>query len=299
MKGISRRTTKLGFNILRLHYTADQDKDPTTEAGKRWYDEARKGMSEARWAAEYDIDYGALSGTLVFPEFEAGTHVVPAFELNPHDWTVWMACDPHPRTPHAFVWLGVNRDGEMIVPFAWWPEHHASEDRRFTVADYTEKVKKIEEHFAFQRPYRLMDVAGRSMNATEELSYFDAYRDAGLHFQAAKKNRDMSGFERINEALKLKPYSTGDLEQMRPGLTIMEGNDELVYQVSHLRFAEWRGNVIDKDDPQMPVEKRRHLVDALCYILLDKPRFIEKRKPEDTGRKAIVAAQEAVTSYGH
>jgi hypothetical protein len=60
----------------------------------------------------------------------------------------------------------------------------------------------------------------------------------------------------------------------------MEDN-ELVYQIGHLRFAEWRENVIDKDDPQMPVEKRRHLVDTLCYILLDKPRFIGRRpQPE-------------------
>jgi len=70
MKGISRRRTKLGFNILRLHYTADPDKDPATQVGKVWYNEARKGMSAARWAQEFEIDYGALSGQLVFPEWD-------------------------------------------------------------------------------------------------------------------------------------------------------------------------------------------------------------------------------------
>src|SRR6267378_1372723 len=94
--------------------------------------------------------------------------------------------------------------------------------------------------------------------------------------EVAKKNRDLSGFDLISEALRPKPYSVGNGEEMRPRLTFMEGNDELVYQTSHLRFAEFRGNVVDKESPQMPIEKRRHLVDTLCYILLDDPRFIEK-----------------------
>jgi hypothetical protein len=79
----------------------------------------------------------------------------------------------------------------MVVPFSWWPEDSATEDSRLTVKDYVEQVKFIEEHFGFKRPYRLMDVAGRSMNATEELSYFDAYRDAGMH-----ENRETSGAPR-------------------------------------------------------------------------------------------------------
>ncbi len=280
MKGISRRRTKLGFNILRLHYTADPEKDPATQAGKRWYDEARKGMSAARWAQEFEIDYGALSGQLVFPEWDDSTHVVPCRKLEPHEWTMWMACDPHPRTPHAFVWLAVNREGEMVVPFAWWPKQPQAGDPRLTVKDYAEKLKLIHHHLGFEPRYMLMDVAGRSMNATEEHSYFDAYREVGLHFRPAKKNRDMSGFELINEALKPKPYSVGDEEKLRPLLTVMDDNDELVYQIRHLRFAEWRGNVVDKNDPQMPVEKRRHLVDGLCYILLDEPRFVDISKKQ-------------------
>jgi len=277
MKGIYRRTTKLGFNILRLHYTADPDKDPATPAGKRWYDEARKGMSDARWRQEYEIDYGALGGQLVFPEWDASVHVVPAFTMNPDDWTIWMACDPHPRAAHAFLWLGVNRVGDMVVPFSWWHEYDGTERERFTVKDYAEKIQLVEKTKGFRRPYRVMDVAGKSFNVNEEHNYFDGYRDAGVHFQPAKKNRDLSGFELVNEALKLKPYNVGNGEETRPRLTIMEGNEELAYQISHLRFAEFRGNVVDKDSPQSPIEKRRHLVDALCYVLLDKPRFVEKQ----------------------
>jgi hypothetical protein len=45
--------------------------------------------------------------------------------------------------------------------------------------------------------------------------------------------------------------------------------------MSHLRFAEWRGNVTDKYAPEKAQEKRRHLFDCLAYALLDEPRFID------------------------
>jgi hypothetical protein len=76
----------------------------------------------------------------------------------------------------------------------------------------------------------------------------------------------------------------GNEEKMKPRLTITEGNDELVWQLKHLRFSEWRGNITDKDPPEKAQEKRRHLVDCLAYILLDRPRFIDRRPPEDTWR---------------
>lgn len=278
-RGISTRRTKLGFNILRLHYTADPDKDPQTPAGAAWLASAKSGMSEARWRQEYEIDYGALGGQLVFPEWDPSIHLVPPSRLDPDEWTITMACDPHPRTQHAFIWLGVNRDGDMVVPFSWWQESDPSAERRLTVKDYAEWMIDVEKTLGFYKPRRLMDVAGRSMNATEEKSYFDSYRDEKFYFQAAKKNRDMSGFELINKALRPESYVVDKPETKKPRLTIMSDNDELIYQISHLRFAEFRGSVVDKDDPQMPIEKRRHLVDGLCYILLDKPRFRDRSRP--------------------
>jgi hypothetical protein len=290
MRGISTRTTSLGWNVFRLHYSADDAKDPRTPEGRRWLVEAKKGISDARWRKEFEIDYCALGGQLVFPEWDPSTHFVPLFTLNPDHWTMWMACDPHPRTPHAFVWLAVNRIGRMTVPFSWWPEDSATEDSRLTVKDYVEKVKLIHAYLGFDARYKVMDVAGKSFNASEETSYFDAYRDAGLYFQPAKKNRDLSGFELINQALKLKPYDVGNGPEMQPTLTLMQGNDELAYQISHLRFAEFRGNVLDKESPQMPIEKRRHLVEALCYILLDKPRFIERHQIQQQSDNFAVRA---------
>ncbi len=286
-KGISTRTTSLGFHVMRLHYSSDPDKDPDTEAGRLWLAQAKTGMSDARWKKEFEIDYHSLSGQLVFPEFDPGIHVVEEFKIDPNLWTIFMACDPHPRTPHAFVWLCVNREGEMVVKFSWWPQDYVRPDFHATVKEhYAECVKLVERDFfgGSRGIRRVMDSAGKGMNADEERSYFDAYREAGISFWPAKKNRDLSGFDLIAAALKPTSFTVGNEKKMKPRLTFQEGNDELVWQLKHLRFSEWRGNVTDKDPPEKAQEKRRHLVDCLAYILLGRPRFIDRRPREDTWR---------------
>jgi hypothetical protein len=159
MKGLSIRTTSLGFRVLRLHYSCDPDKDPATEHGKQWYEEARKGMPDARFRKEYELDYGALSGQLVFPTFEETVHVVPdQFPIDPRFSTVWMACDPHPRTAHAFLWLAVNKEGEMAVVWSWWPEER-HEQEALTTKDY---AKEPQDHRReSSRTKTLLPVDGR------------------------------------------------------------------------------------------------------------------------------------------
>jgi hypothetical protein len=132
-----------------------------------------------------------------------------------------------------------------------------------------------------------MDVAGRSFNATEELSYFDAYRNEDVYFNPAKKNRDLSGYELINEALKPKVYTVGNTTEEWPRLTIWRGcedNEVLVHQLKSLRYKEWKGNITDKDAPEEPQQKERHLIDCLSYILLDGPEFVRQGKPLSTWR---------------
>ena len=296
MKGLATRTTKLGFHILRLHYSCDPDKDPDTPAGKKWYAEARRGMSDARFRQEYELDYGALGGQRVFPDFEETLHVVePRFPINSDAMTVWLACDPHPRTAHAFLWAAVGKDGDIAVVWSSWRENAEKK----LISEYAEMLHKADCHPFKLKPYRrIMDVAGKSFNADEERDIFQAYRDAKMRveeggkvvdkriqviFQPAKKDIGHVGLELINQALKPEPFVVGDNVVSRPRLTIWAkcgDNDELIYQLKSLRYREWRGNVTDKDAPEEPQDKRRHLVDCLKYIMLDRPRFVDRQSSE-------------------
>jgi hypothetical protein len=285
MKGLAIRTTSLGFRVLRLHYSADPEKDPTTEAGRLWYDEARKGIPDARWQQEYEIDYGALGGQRVFPPFEETIHVVPAqFPLDKKGSTVYLGADPHPRTAHAFLWLAISEE-EAAVVWSWWPQER-HEREHLVVKDYAKMLKESDDSPLGLEPlYRIMDVAGKSFNAAENMDYFKIYRDEGVYFKPSKKNRDRSGYDLINELLKPREYNNGAERTLRPRLTIWEGcgdNDVLVRQLKSLRWKEWKGNVTDKDPPEEPSSKDRHLVDCLSYILLDNPDFVNQEKSKST-----------------
>lgn len=281
MRGVSVRQIPAGkpgegTKVVRLHYLAD----PTMTSERI---AALKGQytSEARWNREMEIDYFAAGGQRVFQGFDESIHVVPhRLPLDSAYNTVWLACDPHPRTAHAFLWLAVHKEGELAVVWSWWPqERHEREG--MVVKDYVKGLRAVENAKLFPASYiELMDVAGRSFNAEEEKSYFDKYRDEGVYFIPAKKNRDLMGYDLVNEALKPRPYTVGDKTEQRPLLTIWAGcgdNDVLVHQMKSLRFREFRGMVVDKDPPEEPQQKERHLIDCLSYILLDGPRFIDRR----------------------
>ena len=54
-----------GFHVLFLHYTADPDRNPKTETGKRWLSSARKGYTRSAWRQENEIDFDTFSGRSV------------------------------------------------------------------------------------------------------------------------------------------------------------------------------------------------------------------------------------------
>jgi hypothetical protein len=179
----------------------------------------------------------------------------------------------------------VNKEGEMAVVWSWWPEERHQREALVT-KEYAKDLKIIDQSPLGLKPYyQLMDVAGRSFNATEELSYFDTYQNEGVYFQPAKKNRDLSGYDKINEALKPTEYTIGNSIEEWPKLTIWKGcgdNEVLVHQLKSLRYKEWKGNVTDKDAPEEPQQKERHLIDCLSYILLDDPAFVSQEKRVST-----------------
>lgn len=276
MRGISYRKTSIGWNIIKVHYSADPDKDPTNAVGAAWLALSRKGISARRHRKEFEIDYGALGGQLVFPGFDESVNVVEPFRPDPRYWTAWLGADPHPRTPHAFVWLCIDREGDMVVQYSHWPQRDESEPRQ-TVAEYVQDLKDIENSgMVVPSRFEVMDVAGKAFNSDEEHNYFDAYQKLGVHFQPAKRNKDLSGYDMISEAFKLKPY--GENGELRPTLTIMKGcgdNDELIYRLKTLRFREYKQPQTDKNPLEEVEDKNRHLIDCLSYILLDEPRYVD------------------------
>lgn len=241
------------------------------------------------WDREMEIDPNARSGKRVFPEFGENIHRTPAFRLDKYEWTTYLGCDPHPRRAHSFLWLAVNAFGEMTIPWYWWPEeinearargeYGPNKKHRLLISEYAQALKDIEGAGLFPPNVdQVMDVAGRNFNASETHSFFDAYRDEDVYFRAAKKNIGFAGYSLISKVLAPTTHKDEKGNEVtRPLLTIMDGggdNEILVKQIKYLRWKEWKGTVVDKDAPDQPEEKDRHLVDCLSYILLEHPELV-------------------------
>ena len=121
IQGLSERLTKSGIPVLRLHYSADPNKRPGTEAGDKWLAEALQGypggMRSARWKKELEIDYGALGGTKLFPEWEQwsanGKVCLPVF--HPTGYQLYGSYDHGWRHPACYLVHGISGDGHIVT----------------------------------------------------------------------------------------------------------------------------------------------------------------------------------------
>lgn len=124
--GLTERITSGAIGVLRLHYSADPQKRPGTEDGDQWLQEASQGYIggtvSPRWRKEMEIDYGALGGTKLFPEWEQwlayGTIVVNPFDVT--SWKLYATYDHGWRNPSAFHVHGIGYDGQIVTVWEFY-----------------------------------------------------------------------------------------------------------------------------------------------------------------------------------
>ena len=127
--GLSERLTTGGLPVLRLHYSASDGKRPGTVAGDQWLAEACEGyaggINSPRWRKEMEIDYGALSGTKLFPMWatwkENGRIVLPPFD--PLGYTLYGSYDHGWRHPSCYLVHGMSPDGDLVTLWEFWAAH--------------------------------------------------------------------------------------------------------------------------------------------------------------------------------
>jgi hypothetical protein len=104
------KNPKNQFTVVTLHYTANPMKRSAA-----WKREAQAGMSAAKFAREYEMDYGAMFGERVFPEMlthRANIVVPEPYPEFPSGQRYWGGFDYGLRNPSSFhvytIWDGVT-----------------------------------------------------------------------------------------------------------------------------------------------------------------------------------------------
>ena len=99
------KRNKQGHTVVRLHYSADPDKNPETAAGKNWFDKMSGrylgSTASLGWRREYEIDFKAGSGELVFPDFLNWDTVIDSFPI-PDTYNLYGGLDWGSRNPVSF-----------------------------------------------------------------------------------------------------------------------------------------------------------------------------------------------------
>lgn len=287
--GCTLRRTEQGHPVIRLHYQAD----PTMQ-GERLEKERARYTSQTKWNQEMEIDWEAKSGALVYPEFQQTIHVIPHEDI-PQSGTLLMGIDPHPRTPHAFLWVLIDEWSDWYVYRELWPSKvygsgrqlkDSDEENIYSIRDYSQTVAELEGHGmeiihrGQDKEYgkiiksdqgervmlRLMDQAGKAFRASDEASlletYARRYRKYGIYCSDPRKSIGV-GEDAVRNLLSPRRH---DLKGNWPRLHISNRCPELLWEFRNHRFKVMKTEDPEKDLKQDPIEARCHLLDILRYI---------------------------------
>lgn len=288
--GVLMRRTQQGWAVLRLHYSGDPEM-----RGERLERERKRYTSEAWWRKEMEIDYDALSGQRVYPEFDPAIHVIPP-ERIPKRGCRYFAIDPHPRTPHAMLWVLIDRWNDWYVYREFWPSKAYGEpvtitdydvENNYTVKDYAEciatfegnKLEFVKENTNRERARyirqpqgehiirRYMDQAGKAFRASGEDDAHESYAARYVRYGITcsdpyKVHR--AGMDAIHELLKVRKHEFyGDW----PRLHVSSECKETILEFMKYRFKSTKFHP-ERELKQEGVDARCHLLDDLRYLAI-------------------------------
>ncbi len=286
--GLSITRTIEGLPFIRLHYSADPDLTP--EALKKI---RARYTSESFYRKEMEIEADALSGELVYSGFSEKDHVIPDAQV-PNRLCRYFALDPHPRTPHACLWIGIDRWQDWYVYREIWPSRvyglqkrlrDDDSENRFPIREYAEMIVHLEGNRLdwsdaetqdergeyIERPggeriiARYMDQAGkafRSLHGTQELTHAEIYRRFGIICKDPKKSHSV-GEDAVRELLTPRYH---DIKGNWPRLHIAESCRELILEFKTHRYKMTKTISEERDLKEDAAEARTHLLDCLRYL---------------------------------
>jgi hypothetical protein len=277
--------------VFRLDYHADP-----SMVGERLEKLRSAYTSDARWRREMEIEYSALEGELLYPEWNRGLNVCEPFDVSdPEYWTIYHACDPHGRTPHAFLWEAFNKHGDQVVCGDLWSGRDFPGER-FTVAQYALVLKWLEsdskqkpEQFSWANGKaltiydRVMDTHGLAVNSDQGKDFFESYRDHDLYYRPALKGEVRLAVARdeIGAGLLAKEFKLGSDGHKHSKLTVFAGCIETISEFERVRYPEGEP---ERPAHERPMTYRKHCLDCLHYIQTKRPEFVDQRPRKSTFR---------------
>ena len=150
MDGLQVKKNSRGHMVIRLHYSADPDKNPSTPEGRKWLETASSkymgGVNDLKWRQEMEIDFKAGSGELVFPNFvtDQDRFVIDPFRLD-DTFVYYAGLDWGTRNPVSFHVYAESVDKRLFSVWEYYAERRPVVEvcRAIRECPYYEKLQWI------------------------------------------------------------------------------------------------------------------------------------------------------------
>lgn len=282
------------FNVLMLHYSADQEKDPERN-GEEWIENEMEGMPKSKWNKEYEIDFTTKSGKLIygseFCDFDPKIHFINSFEVPDAEYI--LSLDFGQRNPTAALVGAWTRDKRLYIIDEYYKPALPSvasremfDQFKYLIGDVDGKSfreKRIMADNAFQ--IKVIDPTTQSKNRAktidgEEIPYsvIEEFYDHGFDFEPGINNVE-PGIIRVRE------FFTIDQNKKSRIYIFKDKCPNLCWELEHYRYKELN-EAADRTHNQSeePVKKDDHACDALRMLCMARP----YEKPEEAIIKTLI-----------
>lgn len=201
IRGWQEWLTPEGVKVIRLHYTADPDRDPLTLTGAAWKAQALKGIVDGErsnlWRREQEIDWTISEGKAIYQTFREAVHVAKQILLPVRNWPILIGWD-YGLTPAAHI--------SQLTPnqhWNWFPSLYTAPGRAVGIKQFTETVVQ---YLSITYPgYQFVhygDSAGNSKAQTDERTCFGIqFDDFGILVETGEVTWT-ARFNSMNEVLR-------------------------------------------------------------------------------------------------
>lgn len=299
VRGVKTYTSRGGFRVISIHYSADPDKDPATHAGAAWFKRETSsivgGIQSAQWRSEMELDWEATGGDLVFPQFGAyrSKIVVPPLSQIPSSWRLYGSFDYGHRNPSAFYVHAIDHDGDV---WTVWEYYQAGDGYRDTA-----RAIRACPYFGL---LCTLPVADPSLFADTQQQTNDVKSIARLFYELDEKERILFARGKagpgcdVTFAEKINGEFWKDLEHRAPRWRIFATCPKLIWELEKIRFAEWSSSMQEvKNLREQIVDRDNHGFDSCKYFFMQffgTPRRAEEDEMRELAKSDPLAYKEWV-----
>lgn len=235
--------------------------------------EEREARKSGRWVH--------LAG-LIYEEFDEDAHVIPPC-VPPEDATIIVGIDPGLRYMAAVVFMYHDTDDNLVV-FEEIPL-----EQRPTVEVVAAAIRAVEEDYEIRPRGYIIDPAARNEQHQTGRSDQDEYARHGI-YTTLGQNKRRPGFNAVKERLATVDPVTE--EPRDPTFFVTANCPVTIKQFKRYRWrTESRGENAGKEEP---VKRDDHLLDAIRYVVMSRPRTPTQRVIEKVRTGAERAFEHSV-----